>query len=80
MSTTINRYSETCKVRQVTSNRIVDAEVMNFAESRNLTVVMNKSVKLLMLWNGKVYEGRMAGMDFESTGPTITKTQTSSRG
>ena len=40
----------------------------------------NKSVKLPMKWNGKVYEGRMAGMDFTSTGPKITITQESSRG
>jgi hypothetical protein len=30
---------------------------------------MNKSVKLLMTWNGRQYEGRMAGMDFVSAGP-----------
>ena len=77
---TVNRYSETCKVIQVTSKRTVDAEIMNFVEGRNLTVVMNKSVKLSMNWNGKLYEGKMAGMDFESSGPTITKTQTGSRG
>lgn len=53
---------------------------MAFNEGRNLTVVMNKSVKMLMNWNGSVYEGRMAGMDFISNGPTLSKTQTSSRG
>jgi hypothetical protein len=64
----------------VSSNRNVEAEVMQFNEGRNLTVVMNKSVKLLMNWNGRVYEGRMAGMDFESSGPRISKTQTGVRG
>ena len=49
---------------------------MSFNEGRNLTVVMNKSVKMLMNWNGRLYEGRMAGMDFVSEGPTINKTQT----
>jgi hypothetical protein len=53
---------------------------MAFNEGRNLTVVMNKSVKLMMNWNGRQYEGRMAGMDFISEGPSVTKTQTSSRG
>jgi hypothetical protein len=48
---------------------------MSFNEGRNLTVVVNKSVKILMNWNGRVYEGRAAGMDFESNGPAITKTQ-----
>jgi hypothetical protein len=77
---TISRYGDTCKVTQTSSNKTVDAEVMALNEGRNLTVVMNKSVKLMMNWNGRQYEGRMAGMDFVSDGPSITKTQTSSRG
>jgi hypothetical protein len=49
---------------------------MAFNEGRNLTVVMNKSVKIMMTWNGRMYEGRAAGMDFTSDGPTVSKTQT----
>jgi hypothetical protein len=48
---------------------------MAFNEGRNLTVVMNKSVKVMMTWNGRMYEGRSAGMDFTSAGPAISKTQ-----
>jgi len=77
---TISRHGDKCTVTQTSSNRKVDAEVMQFNEGRNLTVVVNKSVKMLMNWNGRTYEGRMAGMDFESNGPTVTKTQTGSRG
>jgi flagellar biosynthesis/type III secretory pathway ATPase len=76
----ITRYGNTCKVTQSSSNKTVDAEVMDFNEGRNLTVVMNKSVKLMMSWNGRMYEGRMAGMDFLSEGPSVTKTKTTSRG
>jgi len=77
---TITRHGNTCKVTQVSSKKTVEAEVMAFNECRNLTVVMNKSVKLMMTWNGRLFEGRMAGMDFVSNGPVISKTQTSSRG
>ena len=77
---TVTRHGDKCKVTQVSSKRDVEAEVMQFNEGRNLTVVMNKSVKLLMNWNGRVYEGRMAGMDFESHGPKVNKTSVSSRG
>lgn len=77
---TITRHSETCEVKQESTGKKVMAEIMDFHEGRNLTVVMNKSVKLLMNWNGRHYEGRMAGMDFVSNGPTLTKTQTTSRG
>jgi len=33
-----------------------------------------------MKWNGRYYEGRSAGMDFESSGPTVTRTTTGIRG
>ncbi len=69
MSNVKVRYDATCEVRQESSGKTAIAEVMAFNEGRNLTVVMNKSVKLLMNWNGRVYEGRMAGMDFISNGP-----------
>ena len=73
---TIIHHSDTCIVKQVSSGREVKGEIMAFNEGRNLTVVMNKSVKLMMNWNGRLYEGRSAGMDFTSSGPTISKTQT----
>ena len=77
---TVTRHTDTCTVKQANSGREVVGEIMAFNEGRNLTVVMNKSVKLLMNWNGRVYEGRAAGMDFTSDGPAITRTKTSSRG
>ena len=73
---TILRHSNTCVVKQATTGREATGEIMAFNEGRNLAVVVNKAVKILMNWNGRVYEGRSAGMDFESDGPTITKTQT----
>ena len=69
MSNTKTRYENTCEIKQANSGKTVTAEVMDFNEGRNLTVVLNKSVKLLMNWNGRLYEGRMAGIDFVSNGP-----------
>ena len=69
MSQIKTRYSDQCSVKNVASGKSVDAEVMAFNEGRNLTVVLNKSVKVLMNWNGRMYEGRSAGMDFISDGP-----------
>jgi hypothetical protein len=74
------RHSETCIVKQATSGKKVEAVVHEFTEQKHLTVVLNKSVKLPMTWNGKMYEGRMAGIDFVSDGPVVNKTKTSIRG
>ena len=76
----IIRYGETCTVKQANSSKTVEAVVFEFKERKSLTVVLNKSVKLTMAWNGKLYEGKMAGIDFTSTGPSINKTTTSIRG
>lgn len=76
----ILRYNPICTIRQQNSGKSVEAEVHEFKDKDRLTVVLNKSVKLPMKWNGKLYEGRMAGIDFISTGPTVHKTQTSIRG
>lgn len=76
----IIRYSNACLVEQETTGKTVEAVVHEFKVEDRLTVILNQSVKLSMKWNGQVYEGRMAGLDFVSQGPKITKTQTGSRG
>ncbi len=80
MTYNINSHSDKCTVTAVASNKTMDAEVMAFHSGRNLTVAVNKSIKLLMTWNGRCFEGRAAGMDFESTGPATIYNARSSRG
>jgi len=72
----VTRVGDKCIVKQDKTSKTVEAEVLSFNEKRNLTVVLNKSVKLNMSWNGRLYEGRMAGIDFTTEGPTITKSKT----
>jgi hypothetical protein len=62
------------------SSKNTEAVVESFEERVKLNVVINKAVKISMKWNGQKYEGRSAGMDFESDGPTITRTQSGIRG
>ena len=76
----VKRYSDTCDITNVSSNMLVEAVVQDFKENETLHVILNKSVKLALKWNGKIYEGRMAGMDFHSRGPKVSITHTGSRG
>jgi hypothetical protein len=76
----ILRHSDTCLVKMAKSSKMTEAVVSDFEDKKILNVVVNKAVKINMKWNGKCYEGRSAGMDFESQGPTVTKTQTGLRG
>ena len=77
---TLNRHSDTCLIEQTASKKTVEAVVQSFEEHAKLTVILNKAVKITMKWNGQLYEGRGAGMDFTSRGPTISRTQTGLRG
>lgn len=73
-------HSDKCTVTAVASKKEMTADVIAFHEKRNLTVAINKSVKLLMTWNGRKFEGKAAGLDFESDGPKPITTYNSPRG
>ena len=77
---TVLRHSDTCQIKMAKSVKMTEAVVQDFEYKVLLNVIVNKAVKISMKWNGRCYEGRGAGMDFESNGPTITRTQTASRG
>lgn len=66
------RFDETCKVTCEDNGKVVTADVLDFKEGKTLSVSLNKSLKLVMPFNGKVYEGRMSGMSFVSDGPKGT--------
>lgn len=72
----ILRHSNTCQIKMAKSSKLTEAVVADFEHEVKLNVIVNKAVKISMKWNGKIYEGRSAGMDFESTGPSISRTQT----
>jgi len=72
--------SDKCTVTAVASKKEMAADVIAFHEKRNLTVAINKSIKLLMTWNGRKFEGKAAGLDFESDGPKQIVEYKSSRG
>jgi len=74
--TTIIRHGDTCQIKMSKSAKLTEAVVQDFEEHNILNVIVNKAVKISMKWNGKIYEGRSAGMDFESAGPQVTRTTT----
>ena len=76
----ILRHSETFLIKMAKSSKMTEAVVSAFEDKVLLNVIVNKAIKISMKWNGKSYEGRSAGMDFESAGPAVTRTQTGVRG
>lgn len=76
----ILRHGDTCQVKMAKSSKVTEAVVDQFIFEQQLDVIINKAIKIKMKWNGKCYESRSVGMDFESDGPIVTKTQTGARG
>lgn len=74
----IIRHSNTCTLKM--GNKSIEAVVDQFVIEKQLDVIINKEVKLKLKWNGKLYEGRSAGLDIFSNGPVVNKTTTSIRG
>lgn len=74
------RYiDDKCEVKCEDNNKVVTADVLSFQEGKSLSVSLNKSLKLVMPWNGQIYEARMSCLTFVSKGPKITETKESSR-
>jgi hypothetical protein len=65
--------SETCMVTCEDNNKTVVADLLSFKPNQHLSVSLEKSLKLEMRWNGRVYEGKMGKLSFISQGPTITE-------
>jgi hypothetical protein len=63
------RYEETCKILCEDNSRSLEVDILSFKEEKNLDVSINKSIKMHMKWNGRVYEGKLHGMTFISDGP-----------
>ena len=76
----IVRHSETCMIKMAKSAKLTEAVVDQFIFEQQLDVIINNTIKLKLKWNGRCYEGRSAGMDFESAGPAVTRTTTGIRG
>ena len=62
-------YSDVCKLRNTNNGVEVDAEIIEFKPNKILVVSLNKSIKLTLKHNGKIYVGSMAGVEFTSPGP-----------
>lgn len=62
-------YEETCDVKNTNNGITVKAEILDFKYRKSLTVSINRSIKVVMMYNNTLYVGNMAGMEFTSEGP-----------
>jgi hypothetical protein len=65
-------YEKTAIVTNTRNNQSVEAEVDNVQSGKSLDVFL-ANTKIHMRWNGKIYVGNMAGMEFTTSGPKEIK-------
>jgi len=63
------KYADTCVVMSSNTKRKVTGKIIRFVFEKKLDVDIQGGIRLNMHYNGQFYEGRTAGMDFESIGP-----------
>ena len=70
-------FDDTCELICEDNGRKMVADVLSFSKNKTLTVSVERSLKLTLSWNGKIYEGNMGAISFVSNGPDsrIVKTR-----
>lgn len=61
-------YGDTAILTNTRNEQSVEAEVDNVREHDSLNAFI-ANTKIHMKWNGKIYVGKMAGMEFTTPGP-----------
>ena len=69
----MRQYIEnTCEILCESNGRKMVADVLDFKDRQYLSVSVDKKVKVQLQWNGKFYEGGVAGLTFSTDGPTVS--------
>lgn len=63
---------DTCEILCESNGRKMVADVLDFKDKQYLSVSVDKKVKVQLQWNGKFYEGGVAGLNFSTDGPTVS--------
>jgi hypothetical protein len=63
---------DTCEILCESNGRKMVADVLDFKDRQYLSVSVDKKVKVQLQWNGKFYEGGVAGLNFSTDGPTVS--------
>lgn len=63
--------SDTCEVICEDNGRKFVADILRFKTNQYLTVAIERSIKIELKWNRKIYEGNFGGKSWVSEGPSV---------
>lgn len=61
---------KTIKVTCTDNDKVVDADLLGFHDKKHIDVTIN-TVRVRLIWSGKLYIGNMAGYEFAAHAPEI---------
>lgn len=72
---TRTEFDDTCEVTCISNDVAELGEILSFREKEFISLTIRRSVKLRLNWDDAVgvYIGRMAGLEFQSDGPTARR-------
>lgn len=62
---------DTCEVICEDNGRKFVADILSFKQDQHLTIALERSIKIELRWNRRVYEGHLGGKSFVSDGPVV---------
>ncbi len=70
--TQYTQFDDVCDVTCISNDVTELGEILTFREEEFISLTIRRSVKLRLNWNekAKVYIGSMAGLEFQSNGPS----------
>ena len=63
------QYETTCDITNTKTKKSIKAVVTHFAPEIELSVVLEKTARINLKYDGRSYTGKFGGMDFTSDGP-----------
>jgi len=70
MSQYREEFPKTIPVTCTDNDQVVDAELLGFQDKKFIDVTIN-TVRVRLVWTGKVYVGNMAGYEFTAKAPEV---------
>jgi len=66
------QFDDVCDVTCISNDKTELGEILEFREKQYISLTIRRSVKLNLRWNESVelYIGNMAGLEFQSEGPS----------
>ena len=66
-------FSDNCVINCTDNGRNITAVVDRFEQGRSISVIINKEIRMTMIYNGHEYVANKQGLEFTTKGPSVVR-------